>query len=63
MTNNIIDENENIHINRGDRLLIEYSIDNDGTDYIYVPDNLVDGFKIATNWSTYATQIKPISEL
>lgn len=35
MTNNLIDENENIHINRGDRLLFEYSIDNDGTDYIF----------------------------
>ena len=33
------------------------------TGYIYVPDNLVDSYKIATNWSTYANQIKPISEL
>ena len=33
-----------------------------GTGYIYVPDNLVDSYKSATNWSTYATQIKPISE-
>lgn len=30
---------------------------------IYVPDNLVDSFKSATNWSTYADDIKPISEL
>lgn len=30
---------------------------------IYVPDSLVDGYKTATNWSTYADQIKPISEL
>lgn len=34
-----------------------------GTGYIYVPDGLVDSFKSATNWSTYAAQIKPISEL
>ena len=35
MTYDLFDENENIHINRGDRLLFEYSIDNDGTDYIF----------------------------
>ena len=34
-----------------------------GTGYVYVPDNLVDSYKTATNWSTYANQIKPISEL
>lgn len=34
-----------------------------GTGYVYVPDDLVDSFKSATNWSTYADQIKPISEL
>ena len=34
-----------------------------GTGYIYVPDNLVDQYKFADNWSTYASQIKPISEL
>ena len=34
-----------------------------GTGYIYVPDDLVDSYKSATNWSTYADQIKPISEL
>jgi len=31
--------------------------------YIYVPDILVDSFKSASNWSTYASQIKPISEM
>lgn len=31
--------------------------------YIYVPDNLVDSFKTDTTWSTYANQIKGISEL
>lgn len=34
-----------------------------GTGYIYVPDALVDNYKTATNWSVYASQIKPISEL
>lgn len=34
-----------------------------GTGYIYVPDNLIDSYKIATNWVTFANQIKPISEL
>lgn len=34
-----------------------------GTGYIYVPDDLVEKYKAATNWSTYASQIKPISEL
>ena len=33
-----------------------------GTGYIYVPDSLVDSYKAATNWSTYAAQIKPLSE-
>ena len=36
---------------------------NNGTGYIYVPDNLVDSYKSDTNWSTYANQIKPLSEL
>jgi hypothetical protein len=31
--------------------------------YIYVPDNLVEDYKAATNWSVYAEQIKPLSEL
>ena len=34
-----------------------------GTGYIYVPDSLVSGYKAATNWSTYASQIKGVSEL
>lgn len=34
-----------------------------GTGYVYVPDNMVETYKSATNWSTYADQIKPISEL
>ena len=34
-----------------------------GTGFIYVPDSLVDSYKSATNWSTYANQIKGLSEL
>ena len=34
-----------------------------GTGFIYVPDNLVEEYKTASNWSNYASQIKPISEL
>ena len=34
-----------------------------GTGYIYVPDDLVDSYKTASNWSTYANQIKGLSEL
>lgn len=34
-----------------------------GTGYIYVPDELVDNYKATEGWSTYADQIKGISEL
>ena len=34
-----------------------------GTGYIYVPDTLLTQYQQATNWSNYASQIKPISEL
>lgn len=34
---------------------------NDG--YIYVPDNLVESYKTATNWTYFSSQIKSISEL
>ena len=30
---------------------------------IYVPDDLVESYKTATNWSTYASKIKGLSEL
>lgn len=33
-----------------------------GTGYIYVPRSLVDSYKTATNWSTYATQIRVIED-
>lgn len=34
-----------------------------GTGFVYVPDNLVESYKSATNWSSFATQIKGLSEL
>jgi hypothetical protein len=34
-----------------------------GKPNIYVPDDLVDEYKTATNWATFANKIKPISEL
>ena len=34
-----------------------------GTGYVYVPDELVEEYKVATNWSTFANQIKGLSEL
>lgn len=34
-----------------------------GEGYFYVPDNLVEAYKTDTAWSTYADQIKPLSEL
>lgn len=34
-----------------------------GTGFVYVPDDLVEDYKVATNWATIADQIKPISEL
>lgn len=34
-----------------------------GTGFVYVPDNLVEQYKVATNWQTYASQIRPLSEL
>lgn len=34
-----------------------------GRGYIYVPDDLVEQYKVATNWATYASQIKGMSEI
>lgn len=34
-----------------------------GTGYIYVPDTLLTQYQESTNWSNYASQIKPLSEL
>lgn len=33
-----------------------------GTGYVYVPAALVDSYKAASNWSTYATQIRAIED-
>ena len=35
----------------------------EGTGYVYVPADLVESYKTATNWSTYANQIRSIDEL
>ena len=35
----------------------------DGTGYIYIADSLVETMKTASQWITYANQIKPLSEL
>lgn len=34
-----------------------------GTGYIYVPDDLVEQYKVATNWAIFAKQIKGLSEI
>ena len=39
-----------------------YNPNGDKDGYIYVPANLVDSYKTATNWSTYASQIRAIDE-
>ena len=38
------------------------AIKSGGTGYVYVPDALVEDYKVATNWSNFADQIKPLSE-
>lgn len=35
----------------------------DGTGYVYVPDELVDEYRAATNWVNYASQIRGLSNL
>ena len=47
----------------GDTMSFDYTPIASGTGYIYVPDELVEQYKAATNWSVYASQIRPISEL
>jgi hypothetical protein len=34
----------------------------DGTGYVYVPSTLVNSYKAATNWSSYANQIRAIED-
>ena len=38
------------------------SLSNGNTCPIYVPDDAVDAYRTATNWSAYASRIKPISD-
>jgi hypothetical protein len=33
-----------------------------GTGYIYVPADLVDSYKAATNWSTFAAQFRALED-
>jgi hypothetical protein len=33
-----------------------------GSGYVYVPSALVDSYKAASNWSTYAAQIRAIED-
>ena len=40
-----------------------YNPNGDKDCYIYVPDNMVETIKTTSGWSTYAEQIKPLSEL
>ena len=35
----------------------------EGTGFIYVPDELVETYKLGTNWAIYSEQIKGLSEL
>ena len=39
-----------------------YNPNGDKDGYIYVPANLVDAYKSATNWSTYASQIRALED-
>lgn len=41
---------------------LQYSGIENGTGYIYVPRNMVDTLKSATNWSTYASQIRALED-
>lgn len=34
----------------------------DGTGYIYVPSALIESYKVATNWSNYATQFRALED-
>jgi hypothetical protein len=33
-----------------------------GTGYVYVPSALIEDYKVATNWSTYASQLRAIED-
>ncbi|MGN0990220.1 MAG: leucine-rich repeat protein, partial [Candidatus Ventricola sp.] len=42
--------------------VFNYTLIASGTGYIYVPSALVDSYKNATNWSTYANQFRAIED-
>lgn len=58
----LIIDNPNLFKMTNSNMLNNTPIKN-GTGYIYVPDNMVETYKTATNWSVYANQIKGMSEL
>lgn len=43
--------------------LLSYTPIGSGKGYIYVPDNLIENYKVASGWATYKDQIKGLSEL
>ena len=57
----IIRRNNTIVISSSDTFLKDTPI-KDGIGWIYVPSDLIDTYKSATNWSTYADQIVSIDE-
>jgi len=62
ITNLIITQSESVCVLNNTNAFTSSSIAK-GTGWVYVPDELYDQYIIATNWSTYASQIKPLSEL
>lgn len=52
----------NIILRRDDKLTTAGQLDLPKICTIYVPDNLVEQYKTATNWSRHADKIKPLSE-
>lgn len=45
-----------------DRFVMNYTLIVNGIGYIYVPRALVDTYKSATNWSTYANQFRALED-
>jgi len=52
----------NIILRRDDKVTTAGQLDLPKICTIYVPDNLVEQYKTATNWSRHADKIKPLSE-
>lgn len=46
----------------GDTNVFEYSSIEDGTGYIYVPSALLESYKTAANWSTFANQFRALED-